>query len=86
MKAALVNLALFVLQHPDTLAETEVLARKLVKSIVDDADTVQQVWITLGGIFGVPSVRYGSRGRNVDAAKECEYGVRVHTWFALDEL
>lgn len=42
-QAALVSLALYVLQHPGTLAETRVLAKKLVRSILDDPDSVQQV-------------------------------------------
>lgn len=46
-KAALVSLALYVLQHPDTRAETKVLAKKLVKAILDDPDTVLQVGIVV---------------------------------------
>lgn len=42
-QAALVSLALYVLQHPETLGETIVLGKKLVQSILDDPDTVQQV-------------------------------------------
>lgn len=43
VKAALVSLALYVLQHPDTLAETLVLGKKLVRAILDDPETIQQV-------------------------------------------
>ncbi|CAM9362048.1 unnamed protein product, partial [Sphacelaria rigidula] len=42
-QAALVSLALYVLQHPETLRETIVLGKKLVQAILDDPETVQQV-------------------------------------------
>lgn len=54
-QAALVSLALYVLQHPGTLAETRVLAKKLVRAILDDPDTVQQVCET-GAVLLLPSV------------------------------
>ncbi|CAM9637026.1 unnamed protein product [Ascophyllum nodosum] len=42
-QAALISLALFILQHPETLDETIVLAKKLVQAILDDPESVQQV-------------------------------------------
>lgn len=51
-QAALVSLALYVLQHPETLRETIVLGKKLVQAILDDPETVQQVRrVVLGLVY-----------------------------------
>ncbi|CAN0230013.1 unnamed protein product, partial [Discosporangium mesarthrocarpum] len=42
-QAALVSLAVHVLQHPDTLGEVNILAKKLVKAILADPETLEQV-------------------------------------------
>lgn len=46
------NLALYVLQHPDTLEETIVLGKKIVRSVLDDPESVQQV-IRMPSVVGI---------------------------------
>lgn len=43
LQAALVSLALYILQHPDTLREVIVLGKKLVQAILDDPESVEKV-------------------------------------------
>ena len=43
LQAAVASLALYVLQHPDSLGESQVLAKKLVKAVLDNPETVEQV-------------------------------------------
>ncbi|CBJ31519.1 conserved unknown protein [Ectocarpus siliculosus] len=59
-QAALVSLALYVLQHPDTRAETKVLAKKLIKAILDDPDTVLQVTDMVLKVIRTPQFRQGA--------------------------
>eukprot|EP00752_Nemacystus_decipiens_P012697 g11249.t1 len=59
-QAALVSLALYVLQHPGTLAETRVLAKKLVRSILDDPDSVKQVTDLALKVIKTPRFRQGA--------------------------
>ncbi|CAM9240215.1 unnamed protein product, partial [Hapterophycus canaliculatus] len=59
-QGALISLALYVLLHPDTLAETKVLAKKLVRAILDDPDTVQQVTDMALNVMRNPRFRQGA--------------------------
>src|SRR3546814_14771488 len=43
-QAALVQLTLHVLNHPDTLQEIVKLTQELAKILATDPDTIQQVW------------------------------------------
>ena len=58
-QAAVMSLALYVLQHPDTRAECLVLAKKLVKAVLDDPESVEQVTDMALRVMANPRFRQG---------------------------
>eukprot|EP00904_Undaria_pinnatifida_P011892 jgi/Undpi1/7833/HiC_scaffold_23.g10306.m1 len=57
---ALVSLALYILQHPDTLNETHLLVQNLLKTILGDAETVAQLVETALMVLANPRFHHGA--------------------------